>query len=166
MSLEWFHYAGRPITLNPSRRYTLDRADKPSGLWISPATEDGWRAWREGKECGIPETEYVYRVDLSPDANLLVVKPHEISRLHQRFPRRRMDKIMPFYPYDEDHPSWETITEQFDGVLIPRYSWDHRLSVNWYYGWDCASGCIWNLRAISGFDCTGILHAKAKEAVA
>jgi hypothetical protein len=47
---------------------------------------------------------------------------------------------------------WPRVAERFDGVIIAPYQWKHRLELMWYYGWDCASGCIWNARAVSCFE--------------
>lgn len=46
---------------------------------------------------------------------------------------------------------WAAIGKLYDGIIIAPYLWERRLNggAMWYYGWDCASGCIWNPRAIS-----------------
>ncbi len=45
---------------------------------------------------------------------------------------------------------WAKVAKLYDGIIIAPYISARRLahSVNWYYTWDCASGCIWNPRAI------------------
>lgn len=42
---------------------------------------------------------------------------------------------------------WPRVAAVYDGIEIPRYIYQCRLErgVIWYYGWDCASGCVWNL---------------------
>lgn len=42
---------------------------------------------------------------------------------------------------------WPLVASLYDGILIPRYLWSIRFR-NWYYGWDCASGCVWNTDVI------------------
>ena len=47
--------------------------------------------------------------------------------------------------------NWRKVAKAFDGIIIPEYIYSRRLDGNasdWYYGWDCASGCIWDARAI------------------
>jgi len=48
--------------------------------------------------------------------------------------------------------NWPAVAEKYDGIIIAPYIWQRRLSDNpdhfWYYGWDCASGCIWNTEVI------------------
>ena len=44
------------------------------------------------------------------------------------------------------------VMDEYDGIIIAPYQYSCRLmnsSTAWYYGWDCASGCIWNLGCIS-----------------
>ena len=164
--IDWFHYTPSPdLVLDRSRTYVSARADKPHGFWISPVT-DGWRAWRESASWGIPDTEYVYRVTFAPNANLLTLTAGDVWDLHHQFPRGRMDEVMPFYPHYERHPSWETIMERYDGVLIPEYHWQCRMEVDWYHGWDCASGCIWNLNAIADVTLADVLARPAEEMAA
>lgn len=54
-------------------------------------------------------------------------------------------------------PQWEEISSQCDGIMIAPYQWDMRLHTLffWYYGWDCSSGCIWNLDCIEEFKLLG-----------
>ena len=44
-----------------------------------------------------------------------------------------------------DYP--KLINEGYNGLQISPYRPDKRFSF-WYYGWDCASGCIWNIKGI------------------
>ncbi len=45
---------------------------------------------------------------------------------------------------------WPDVAARYDGMIIAPYVWSRRLDgdARWYYGWDCASGCIWNTSAI------------------
>jgi hypothetical protein len=42
-------------------------------------------------------------------------------------------------------PEWDALFEEYDGIEIAPYQWHFRLAPDffWYYGWDCASGCVW-----------------------
>jgi hypothetical protein len=46
---------------------------------------------------------------------------------------------------------WRRVASVYDGIIIAPYQWSRRLDggARWYYGWDCASGCIWNATAIA-----------------
>lgn len=45
---------------------------------------------------------------------------------------------------------WKKVTEEYQGIIISPYIWQRRLAPHtmWYYGWDVASGCIWDTDAI------------------
>lgn len=47
--------------------------------------------------------------------------------------------------------SWKKVRKNYDGIIIAPYQWDCRNAseTTWYYPWDCASGCIWNLEKVS-----------------
>ena len=49
-----------------------------------------------------------------------------------------------------DQIDWAEVASKYDGIIISPYQWSLRLDMEmmWYYGWDCASGCIWNISAI------------------
>ena len=44
-------------------------------------------------------------------------------------------------------PDWGAVAARYDGIEIAPYVWERRLEVWWYYGWDCASGCLWRPKA-------------------
>ncbi|RYE19920.1 MAG: hypothetical protein EOP45_11870 [Sphingobacteriaceae bacterium] len=43
---------------------------------------------------------------------------------------------------------WTSLATDYDGILISPYQYCMRLRYLWFGGWDCASGCIWNLSCI------------------
>ena len=66
------------------------------------------------------------------------------------------------YPYakslwhnelDTHEIDWKKVKSKYQGIIIAPYQWSCRLNLdsNWYYGWDCASGCIWDLDCIKDF---------------
>jgi len=51
--------------------------------------------------------------------------------------------------YSDDMINWEEVSKNWEGIEIVPYIWTARNILNWYYPWDVASGCIWNLDGIS-----------------
>lgn len=150
------HYAPAVVTLDRDAVYEqggLDRPlGKPNGLWLSVEDDpvDGWFAAVEDMGLAPERVAVEHVVDLHPDANLLVVKDAEdLERLDAMLP------ALPLYPGDDAtlrvHVDWSHVIEEFDGVVIAPYRYERRLdsAYGWYYGWDCASGCVWNLDAIA-----------------
>ena len=48
--------------------------------------------------------------------------------------------------------NWSAVAKDYYGIEISPYRPKYRLALGylWYYGWDVASGCIWNKDAIRG----------------
>lgn len=147
------HYSDDPITAVESRdqRATPDhlRHYKPWGLWLSVEGEDDWRSWCESEQFGAPAKQLCYVVTLAAEANVL--------RLSCGADLLDFTDAYGFDPYDGRYSfagnaiQWERVAALYDGIIIAPYIWTMRLEerVHWYYGWDCASGCIWNARAIA-----------------
>jgi hypothetical protein len=119
---------------------------KPKGLWVSDeAAEMGWREWcnAEGFGLGVLEHEVV----LAPSANILrITSVAELDDFGAHYGK------CPDHQYFRDEPCimWGDVAQEYDGILITPYQWERRLETgsSWYYGWDCASGCIWRARAV------------------
>lgn len=118
-----------------------ERLDKPDGLWVSVDGEDDWPAWCKAEGYDNIDAKNRFRVHLAPDANLLILDTDEqILRFTQRYQIGELGGI-----------DWPNVAEGYQGVIIAPYSWNCRSDVRttWYYGWDCASGCIWDAEAIA-----------------
>lgn len=143
------HYPRTPetFTYDPDRTYPSPgdpdhRIDKPSGLWVSVPGPDDWLAWNRSEEFLNIDPADAHVVTLTRDANVLHLATEQAVRdLCSTYPH-------PEYTEGYRCPDWAAIREAYDGIVIAPYQWGCRYDVSWYYGWDCASGCIWNLDAI------------------
>jgi hypothetical protein len=54
----------------------------------------------------------------------------------------------------KNYINWRRVARKYHGIVIAPYLRELRFdeAVWWYYGWDCASGCIWNRKAIAGVE--------------
>jgi hypothetical protein len=43
---------------------------------------------------------------------------------------------------------WGEVAEKHSGIVINPYSRARNLTYLWYYGWNCAGGCIWDTGVI------------------
>ncbi len=72
-----------------------------------------------------------------------------LSMIHRRVtPPLLMRKFKITYQLE-----WDKVKDKYQGIIIAPYQWECRLALEtcWYYGWDCASGCIWDLDCIKEF---------------
>lgn len=40
------------------------------------------------------------------------------------------------------------VRQDYAGIEISPYQYECRFELTWYYGWDVASGCVWDKEAI------------------
>ena len=120
-------------------RVTKQRdAMKPFGLWYGVG--EAWLEWCRN-EMPMWEHKHTYEIVLHPQARVLRLR--SVAKL-KAFDREF--SVGTRY----DNPNWAKVATRYDGIEIAPYQWSLRLGWRlWYYGWDCASGCIWNPRAIA-----------------
>lgn len=142
----WVHYSRRVVSAVRSSRQEHEPDTKPRGFWISnDAAEVNWRSWCIDENFSLASLATAHDVSLASDSNLLLISSAaELDAFHEGYAAHN--------GFRRDYAiRWGDVASKYDGVLITPYIWERRLSdrAGWYYGWDCASGCIWNARAIA-----------------
>lgn len=126
---------------------------KPAGLWLSVG--GAWPEWCKAESFALDRFKYVTRIELISGANVLWLRGEgDIITFHHEFADKDATPS-----YLADYIRWDRVAEQYDGIVIAPYVWSCRLdgpAHHWYYGWDCASGCIWDPRCIASFECVAI----------
>jgi len=124
---------------------------KPNGLWFSIEGADGWKEWCKSEKYRLDTLRFSYEIVLKPEAKILILKtPEEIYSFTQKYPLKLRG-----YDADSDthQLNWNEIKREYQGIIISPYQWECRLALesSWYYGWDCSSGCIWDVECIKDF---------------
>jgi hypothetical protein len=118
---------------------------KPIGLWYGIGTE-----WIDWTRSDMPEWEYdnVFEVIINESNVLLINTLDEIKEFNDTYgvEDKRFANIFSDNSYHDI--DWSKIAEKYSGVEISPYMWPMRNELRWYYGWDVASGCIWNSNGI------------------
>jgi hypothetical protein len=134
--MKLLHYSDKPFALD-ARRYEQSEGMKPRGLWLS--VEDAWAEWCRGEEFCAESLTHVQEVKLDGTLNLKHL--------------RTADEVLAFSDefHTEElrvHLDWPRVAGLWDGLLISPYQCSVRLDdrASWYYSWDCASACVWNLK--------------------
>jgi hypothetical protein len=150
---ELIHHAAGPVSLDRSRRYAQKtyafELAKPDGLWVSVPGEQDWKSFCTSEKFALEHLAAEHSVTLKPGSNILHVG--DVSAF---------DRFTAEYLTPDENPhysdgmaiDWQRVVAHHDGIVIAPYRWDRRGKHRWYSGWDCASGCIWNLNAIESFD--------------
>lgn len=171
MSELLYHYAKRPLTKPITGRKQEKLRDvgpytKPNGFWVSCPGEEtyGWEEWCRAEEYRNMGT-HKHRVQLAEDAKILrVACSEELDYFSELYAVQEISlpNVLPGFAKNEwkqYHINWKSVSASYDGIIISPYIWDRRLSLDgmdrkndWYYTWDCASGCIWRKRAIKSVE--------------
>lgn len=121
---------------------------KPLGLWVSVDGDDDWPNWCDANT----SPSFVERctrtiVHLAKNANLLWLTTAETVVAFDRSYCTAPPDIIECGRYVRA-PDWERVAQVWQGIIIAPYQWSLRCDLMWYYGWGCASGCIWDAAAI------------------
>ena len=122
------HMSKTPMTLQ-KKKYTQADGMKPNGFWYGFGKE--WIDWTKTE---MPEWvgKYIYEVKI-PNNVLKITSYKELLQFNEEF---KTEQIM---------IDWKKVASKYDGIEIVPYQPKARMNLLWYYGWDIASGCIWNL---------------------
>lgn len=144
-----YHYSKDKLILDKNRCYAEKNicGDKPGGLWIS--VDYDWQIWCE---------EEGYRTDrLVNQCEIVLCECEKILFINNKdellnFTKNFRDKFSDLNRYNDCTCSldWSSVKSIYKGILIYPYIYECRLNslTQWYYTWDCASGCIWDLSCI------------------
>lgn len=165
--MQLVHYSEYPIRhlFNIRQKNREIMNSKPAGLWVSPDSEEGWKQWCLDQNFAIERLKYRYEIDLVENPNILFIgeikeldefcKIYKVEKCHFQeecwkrekslFKKLGIHREDPVYSID-----WELVGDEYDGIIISPWQNSTLLSQHrWYYGWDCAGGCIWGTDAIS-----------------
>lgn len=150
------HYHASPVLSLDNRAYEQDVRgsyySKPVGFWVSvEGGDDGWKEWSLAENFGTEGLAVEHRVSLAADARILLLTgAYEIDDFTARF--GKPTDLPPLSRRDWPPTiNWKAVAEAYQGIIIAPYCYERRLDdkTSWYYPWDCASGCIWDVSAIA-----------------
>ena len=154
-AMRLMHYLAEPITFDPHRTYTQDEErgsfTKPVGFWVSVQGEQDWPAWCRSEEYGLDWLACPHEVRLTDKANIrLITSVDELDEFDDDYATPTGRDIHRHTDRQFWGSDWPSVADRYDGFIIAPYLWERRLGsrCDWYYTWDCASGCIWDLAAI------------------
>lgn len=143
------HFSQDPFAFDPLRKYSDDAAiGKPNGLWLSDEreTQDGWSEWCKQNEFGVERLNH--RTEFLCDISNWVVISNYVGI--EGFNRTYGCEAEWSRVLGATEINWKKVRKEFSGILISPYLHSCRLNPAyfWYYGWDCASACVWDLSTI------------------
>lgn len=141
------HYSRKPLKRLYSTPQVIEPDCKPQGLWVS--VDSAWRDWCKENQYGVSSLVHQAQIELKPAARVLRLESAgELDKFSKSF-----GQPYSYEGFDIERVAgidWRKIAGEFQGIMIAPYIWERRLSRHtfWYYGWDVASGCIWDAEAV------------------
>lgn len=138
------HWTAVPFDAIEPRRYEQVVMWKPQGFWFD--VDGDWGRWCGSQGYRFDRLSHRREVWIDdPSRVLFVSNARELDAFGEGY-RSRMG-----YP-DEGvwNIDWPRVAAGWAGIVISPYLWERRNAVGseWYYPWDCASGCVWDLSVI------------------
>jgi hypothetical protein len=162
MVVKLVHYSSKPV--GPLSPIGQKSGPKPRGLWVSDDDcDDNWRTWCVGEGFGLDRLTHVHDVELMPGANVLrLASAADIDAFDREWRTPDMGFWMRMML------PWGPVSQKYAGLIITPYVWERRLSLDgpgadWYYTWDCASGCIWDPAAIQSITLRAVVEAPSSD---
>ena len=168
MRIERVHFSDGPLDAVEGRvqpdptDFSVPRgAHKPLGLWYSVEHDDGhgWVDRCRAEQWGNTDPLFGHVLVLDVSRILRLADARDILRFGQQYgceayPGARLTTI-----------DWRPVARDFAGIEIWPYQWECRLDFDcsWYYGWDCASGCVWDATAVLGIQTRALRSLQAVE---
>jgi hypothetical protein len=145
----YVHHSCKPITLNQIdiKRLKCVEYDrwprKPGGLWftVGQGEANRWKTMRLSKGDNAALFRFRIKIILRKNAKLLFVSDvASRDQLTEKYGNQNGPEI-----------DWPAIAEAYDGIIVAPYpsDWSDHHRKKWFSCWDIASGCIWNVTAIS-----------------
>jgi len=141
-----FHHSDQPLTTVDSRdQENAKRRWKPWGLWVSVDVKDNWVDWCKAEEFALEKLEYQHLITLRDPTELLwITTALDLIAFTEEYGDPLEDRFLSI-----DIIDWAKVAKEYPGIVIAPYQWSQRMELMWYYGWDCASGCIWDAAVIA-----------------
>jgi hypothetical protein len=152
--MKLYHYSVEPFVLDQRRVYQQTaHSMKPSGLWLSvesttKKTSIDWREWCLREDFALDRLTHRTEVVLASNANVLHLDTEAsvlaFARQYETYDDCRLRTMV----------DWPRVARDYQGLIIAPYQWGLRLDIEmlWYYGWDCAAGCIWDCTTLRQVD--------------
>jgi len=142
------HFAAAPLGALYPKEQKPEAAMKPEGLWVSDEdAETSWTSWCNDESFALDRLDRAHEITLAADHNVLILGDvAAIDGFTGSYGAQLFGRL--------GYIDWAAVASDYDGIIITPYQWSRRMTQHtfWYYGWDCASGCIWEPSAIGSID--------------
>lgn len=118
---------------------------KPEGLWYAFGRE--WLDY-DGEIANDEHLCPLFELELNIDKMLLIKSGADIEKFSRQYAENNKDTVR-LYSYSIN---WRKVVKDYSGIEINPYVSPEEcraeLITCWYWGWDVAGGCVWDLNSI------------------
>jgi hypothetical protein len=165
--MAYYHWSSDPVTLR-GRSYPQSGHPKPNGLWFD--VNGSWKRWCEAAQFRLENLRCRHTVTVLDTSQVLFLRTaKEIDLFTREYGHNLSGHIQPLQNSEDLHAfehqfgsdlfgdilkgfsnyiMWEEVAVKYSGIIIHPYSRARSQTYLWYYGWNCAGGCIWDANAI------------------
>jgi hypothetical protein len=165
--MTYYHWTSQPTKLR-KRNYLQSGHPKPNGLWFD--VNGSWKRWCEAAQFNFENLRYRHTMTILDASHILFLRNAKDIDLFTRQYGRNLsghiqllqskDPIDAFArQYGRDllgdiqrqfshYILWGEVAERHSGIIINPYSHARSRTYLWYYGLNCAGGCIWDTSVI------------------
>jgi len=165
--MTYYHWASNPIELR-GMSYPQSGHPKPNGLWFD--INGSWKRWCEAVQFRLEDLRCRHTVTILDASRILFLRNEkEIDVFTRQYGKdisshiqtlqssEDLDAFARQYGSDlfsniqgqfSNYIMWEEVAEKHSGIIIDPYSRARSQTYLWYYGWNCAGGCIWDTSVI------------------
>jgi hypothetical protein len=165
--MTYFHWALDPVKLR-RMGYPQSGHPKPNGLWFD--VDESWKRWCNSTQFRPENLRYRHTVTILDTSRILFLRrAKDIDAFTRKYGHNLSGHILlqqsteanaaftNQYGRDlfgeiqkqfSNYIMWEEVAEKHSGIIIDPYSRARSQTYLWYFGWNCAGGCIWDTRTI------------------
>lgn len=165
--MTYYHWASDPVRLRKIG-YLQSGQPKPNGLWFD--VNEDWKRWCEATEFRLENLRYRHTVTILDTSRILFLKSaREVDAFTRKYGRNLSGHIQLLQSTKEigeftreygrdlfgdiqrqfsNYIMWGEVAGKHSGIILIPYSRARSLTYLWYYGWNCASGCVWDTSVI------------------
>ena len=144
-----FHFSAKAFVLETKVTRHVNGSfgnNKPNGLWYSIG--NSWKDWCSYEAFRLETFQYKTRLLINTNKLLQL---NSIKAINEFTDTYSIDPYITRTFRSMCRINWDAVAEKYAGIEIsPQQGWQRLNGATWYYGWDCASGCVWD---------TSIVHA-------
>ena len=165
--MNYYHWATKPVKLR-KMSYAQSGHPKPNGLWFD--VDEDWKRWCEATQFSLETFRYRHMVTIVDASRILFLrKAKDIDVFTRTYSRNLSGNIRLMQSADDNEAfsreygrdlfadiqrqfsnyiMWGEVAGKYSGIVIAPYSRSRSAAYLWYYGWNCASGCVWDTSVI------------------